>query len=105
MAYQLFVGDNFENLKKIADNSVDSVVTDAPYGLGKEPDAAKVLADWVTNGYHEMSGKGFMGKEWDAFVPQPLLWKEVFRVLKPGGHVLCFFGTRTYDWGSERGFG
>jgi site-specific DNA-methyltransferase (adenine-specific) len=40
-----------------------------------------------------------MGKEWDAFVPQPIFWKEVFRVLKHGGHVLSFFGTRTYDWG------
>jgi site-specific DNA-methyltransferase (adenine-specific) len=40
-----------------------------------------------------------MGKDWDAFVPQPLFWKEAFRVLKHGGHVLSFFGTRTYDWG------
>jgi site-specific DNA-methyltransferase (adenine-specific) len=40
-----------------------------------------------------------MGKEWDAFVPQPIFWKEVFRVLKHGGHVVSFFGTRTYDWG------
>jgi site-specific DNA-methyltransferase (adenine-specific) len=39
-----------------------------------------------------------MGKEWDAFVPQPIFWKECFRVLKPGGHVLSFAGTRTYDW-------
>ena len=36
---------------------------------------------------------------WDAFVPQPLFWKEVFRVLKPGGHIVAFYGTRTYDWG------
>jgi site-specific DNA-methyltransferase (adenine-specific) len=40
-----------------------------------------------------------MGKEWDAFVPQPLFWKEVFRVLKHGGHIVAFYGTRTYDWG------
>jgi len=40
-----------------------------------------------------------MGKEWDAFVPQPIFWKEVFRTLKHGGHVVSFFGTRTYDWG------
>ena len=38
-----------------------------------------------------------MGKEWDAFVPQPVLWKECLRVLKPGGHLLAFGGTRTYD--------
>lgn len=39
------------------------------------------------------------GNSWDAFVPQPILWKEVYRVLKPGGHLLSFFGTRTYDLG------
>ena len=38
-----------------------------------------------------------MGKDWDSFVPSPLLWKEVYRVLKPGGHILCFAGTRTQD--------
>jgi DNA modification methylase len=41
-----------------------------------------------------------MGKDWDSFVPQPETWREVFRVLKPGGHLLAFFGTRTYDWGT-----
>jgi DNA modification methylase len=54
---------------------------------------------WLETGYHEIEGKGFMGKEWDAFVPQPIFWKEVFRVLKHGGHVVAFYGTRTYDWG------
>jgi site-specific DNA-methyltransferase (adenine-specific) len=57
------------------------------------------MKDWIEKGYHEISGSGFMGKEWDAFVPQPIFWKEVFRVLKPGGHVLAFYGSRTYDWG------
>jgi site-specific DNA-methyltransferase (adenine-specific) len=75
------------------------VVTDPPYGLGKEPNAAELMKDWIEHGYHKVSGSGFMGKEWDAFVPQPVFWKEVFRVLKHGGHVLSFFGTRTYDWG------
>jgi site-specific DNA-methyltransferase (adenine-specific) len=93
-------GNNIHLLKDFADNTFDSVVTDAPYGLGKEPDAMKLLQDWIDHGYHEIKGKGFMGKEWDAFVPQPVFWKEVFRVLKPGGYVLCFFGTRTYDYGT-----
>jgi len=45
--------------------------------LGKEPNAADVLSDWVKKGYHEVkSKKGFMGKEWDAFVPQPNFWKK-----------------------------
>lgn len=92
-------GNNIEVLKKYPDNYFDAVVTDPPYGLGKEPDANLLLKDWLEHGYHEIKGKGFMGKEWDAFVPQPLLWKEVFRVLKHGGHVVAFYGTRTYDWG------
>ena len=92
-------GDNIELLKNYADNYFDAVVTDPPYGLGKEPNAQELMKDWVEKGYHEISGKGFMGKEWDAFIPQPIFWKEVFRVLKPGGHLLAFYGTRTYDWG------
>jgi site-specific DNA-methyltransferase (adenine-specific) len=56
------------------------------------------MAAWVSQGYFEVEGSGFMGKKWDAFVPQPIIWKEVFRVLKPGGHLLAFAGTRTQDW-------
>ncbi len=92
-------GDNIELLKNYPDNYFDAVVTDPPYGLGKEPNAAELMKDWIEHGYHEIQGKGFMGKEWDAFIPQPVFWKEVFRVLKHGGHVVAFYGTRTYDWG------
>ena len=95
---KVYLGNNIEVLKTFPDNSIDSVVTDPPYGLGKEPNAIEVLQSWITTGYHEVKGKGFMGKEWDAFVPQPLFWKEIYRVLKPGGYVLSFAGTRTYDW-------
>lgn len=91
--------DNYTWLQQQPDNSIDSIVTDSPYGLGKEPDPLLVLRDWLDHGYHELTGAGFMGKKWDAFVPQPLLWRECLRVLKPGGHLLSFFGTRTYDWG------
>ena len=94
----VYVGNNIDILKTFPDNSIDSVVTDPPYGLGKEPNAVEVLQSWITKGYHEIKGKGFMGKEWDAFVPQPNFWKEIYRVLKPGGYVLSFAGTRTYDW-------
>lgn len=100
MQLTILKGDNIDLLKQYPDNYFDSVVTDCPYGLGKEPNALKLLQDWIDHGYHEIKGKGFMGKNWDAFVPQPIFWKEVYRVLKPGGYVLAFFGTRTYDWGT-----
>jgi site-specific DNA-methyltransferase (adenine-specific) len=70
--YKIFNGDNMVGLKKLKDNSVDSIVTDPPYGLS------------------------FMNKKWDYDVPTVELWKEVYRVLKPGGHILSFGGTRTY---------
>lgn len=59
-------------MKTLEANSIDAVVTDPPYGLS------------------------FMGKKWDYDVPSVDVWREVFRVLKPGGHVLSFGGTRTY---------
>jgi DNA modification methylase len=96
--YELHHGDCLDVLKTLADCSVDAIVTDPPYGLGKAPDPVKVMTAWATQGYFEVQGKGFMGKKWDAFVPPPIVWKEVFRVLKPGGHLLAFAGTRTQDW-------
>jgi hypothetical protein len=95
---KLLLGDCLDRLKELDDNSVDSIVTDPPYGLGKEPDIVDVMTSWVKCGYHEVKGGGFMGKEWDSFVPQPILWKEVYRVLKPGGYMLVACGTRTQDW-------
>ena len=95
---QLLLGNNLDLIKDIQDNSIDAIVTDPPYGLGKEPDALPMLAAWLSNGHYDhSSNSGFMGKTWDAFVPQPLFWKECLRVLKPGGHILTFGGTRTYD--------
>jgi DNA modification methylase len=99
MDIKIINGNNIDILKTYPDNYFDAVVTDPPYGLGKEPNAEALMKDWIEHGYHEILGSGFMGKEWDAFVPQPVFWKEVYRVLKHGGHVLSFFGTRTYDWG------
>ena len=95
---KIYHGNNIDILRTFPDNSIDSIVTDPPYGLGKEPNALDVLQSWITTGYHEIKGKGFMGKEWDSFVPQPVFWKECLRVLKHGGHLLSFAGTRTYDW-------
>src|SRR5690625_3674992 len=79
------------------DNSIDSVVTDPPYGLSKEPDITEVLTKWLNGEPYDHGHGGFMGKEWDSFVPHPDIWKEVFRVLKPGGHALVFAGTPTQD--------
>src|SRR5690625_2990502 len=94
----LIHGESTEVLKGLEDNSIDSVVCDPPYGLSKEPDIAKVLSEWVSGDASFVpDGKGFMSKEWDGFVPPPSLWREVYRVLKPGGHALVFAGTRTQD--------
>jgi site-specific DNA-methyltransferase (adenine-specific) len=68
---RLMLGDCLERLRELPDNSVDSVVTDPPYGLS------------------------FMGKKWDYDVPSVDVWRECLRVLKPGGHLLAFAGTRT----------
>jgi DNA modification methylase len=64
-------GDCLEVMAMLPDNSVDSIVTDPPYGLS------------------------FMGKKWDYDVPSEAIWREALRVLKPGGHLLAFAGTRT----------
>jgi DNA modification methylase len=69
---RLELGDCLEVLKTIPDNSVDSIVTDPPYGLS------------------------FMNKKWDYDVPSTEIWMECLRVLKPGGHLLSFGGSRTY---------
>jgi DNA modification methylase len=90
-------GDALEVLRGVDDNSVDSVVTDPPYGLSKQPDISEVLTKWLAGEDYTHRGGGFMGKTWDSFVPGPALWSEVYRVLKPGGHALVFAGTRTQD--------
>ena len=94
---QIIHGDCLEQLKTLEDNSVDSVVTDPPYGLSREPDIREVLEKWLAGEDYTHRGSGFMGKTWDSFVPGPAIWREVYRVLKPGGHALVFAGTRTQD--------
>ena len=89
--------DCLEGMKKIPDNSIDSCVTDPPYGLSKEPDIREVLKKWLNNEPYDHKHAGFMGKTWDSFVPHPDIWREVYRVLKPGAHALVFAGTRTQD--------
>jgi DNA modification methylase len=72
MPVTLHEGDCLDVLKSLPDRTVDSVVTDPPYGIS------------------------FMGKKWDYDIPSVELWQEALRVLKPGGHLLSFCGTRTY---------
>jgi site-specific DNA-methyltransferase (adenine-specific) len=76
----LLTGDCIERMKGLPDASVDAIVTDPPYDL------------------MSTSAGGFMGKEWDAtgIAFRPDVWRECLRILKPGGHLLAFGGTRTY---------
>lgn len=69
--FELHHGNCLDILRTMPDCSVDSVVTDPPYGLS------------------------FMGKKWDYDVPSTEIWAECLRVLKPGGYLLAFAGTRT----------
>ena len=74
MNYKIYNGSNLDVLPTLPDNSVDSIVTDPPYELG------------------------FMGKSWDnsGIAYSVELWTECMRVLKPGGHLLAFGGSRTW---------
>lgn len=72
MNYTIHTGDCLDIMKTMQENSVDSIITDPPYGLG------------------------FMNKDWDHGVPGSAYWKEALRVAKPGAHLLAFGGTRTF---------
>lgn len=90
-------GDSLDVLRELEDGSVDSIVTDPPYGMSAPPDMVEVLTHWLAGESYEHKSNGFMGKAWDSFVPGPEYWRECFRVLKPGGHLAAFASTRTYD--------
>lgn len=96
----LYAGDCRDSIRLLADNSIDAVVTDPPYALvsiQKRFGAANAKPTKDGDVYSRASA-GFMGKQWDtgevAFATE--FWAEVLRVLKPGGHVAAFSGTRTY---------
>ncbi len=94
---QLHHGDCLDVLRSLPDNSVDSVCTDPPYGLSKEPDMREVMEHWLKGDDYTHRSNGFMGSSWDSFVPGPSVWRECLRVLKPGGHLIAFAGSRTFD--------
>ena len=100
LPFNLYQGDCIEVMRTMEGDSVDAIVCDPPYGLSAEPDMAEVLRHWLAGDDYQHKGGGFMGKTWDSFVPGPAIWREALRVLKPGGHLLAFFGSRTYDMGT-----
>lgn len=94
-------GDCLTVLRTLPDNSVHAVITDPPYGLADHKPQAVIdaLTMWATpEGRDKVpGGRGFMGRAWDAFVPPPAVWDECLRVLRPGGHLAVFAGSRTVD--------
>lgn len=92
---QILLGNCLDVLRTLESNSVDAVITDPPYGLGnKEPTLDEIVA--YLCGLSELdTGGDFKGADW--FIPSVSVWRECHRVLKPGGHLLSFGGTRTHD--------
>ena len=107
---KIYQGDCLEVMKELEANSIDAIVTDPPYGLTsqsvystkKEINDIKGIGQLRKNIENNTAYgsivKGFMGKEWDGsgIEYNVDLWKEAYRILKPGGHLLSFGGTRTY---------
>lgn len=98
----LCCGDSIHFLRDQPDNRYDSVVTDPPYALvsivKRFANSPRSEATENTENPYGRTGRGFMGKRWDNGDTAHAVefWAEVLRVLKPGGHVAAFAGTRTY---------
>ncbi|WP_414488788.1 DNA-methyltransferase [Stenotrophomonas maltophilia] len=98
----IHIGDCLEVMRRMADNSVDAIVTDPPYGLttNKKGGTGTASVNLETPHGRARIGTGngpggFMGMKWDSDVPSVEIWAECLRVLKPGGYLLAFAGTRT----------
>lgn len=95
-------GDSREVLKSFADASIDAVVCDPPYALvsisKRFAKSGRTESTQSSNPAFARHSAGFMGQRWDTgdTAHDPAFWREVYRVLKPGAHVVAFAGTRTY---------
>lgn len=102
MSFEIIHADCREIMANMGDATVDSVVTDPPYHLTSVvkrfggPNAAP--QQYGTDGAFARAARGFMGQTWDGgdIAFDPTLWAEVLRILKPGGYLLSFGGSRTY---------
>lgn len=101
--YKLYQGNMLDMSKVIEPNTIDSIVTDPPYGLtsitkrfGKEGSAPATTKN--NDGSFARLSRGFMGKEWDGSGIEYNIdtWKNCYEVLKPGGYLLAFGGSRTF---------
>jgi DNA modification methylase len=99
-AAQLYKGECLQVLRTLPADSVSACITDPQYGLSdvSSADTIQALTAWASGDRERVpDGRGFMGNEWDRFVPPPAVWDECFRVLKPGGYMAVFAGSRTAD--------
>lgn len=94
---RLYAGDSLFALRQLPTDSVDGGVIDPPYGLSDHgvEEVRACIAAWIKGEEYRPKKVGFMGNTWDSWVPSPLLWAEVYRVLKPGAHAAIFAATRT----------
>lgn len=98
-AYAVVCGDCRTVLKGVPDGVAHVTYTDPPYGLSEQTkdDIVACLTAWLAGEPYVHSRRGFMNNEWDSLSPGPDVWREVERVLKPGGWLASFSSTRTVD--------
>ena len=87
----LCVQDARDVLALLPSDAVDAVVTDPPYG-----ETSRLTARHSRFRSRRAKGRGFAGKSWDETPPDPIIWRELFRVLKPGAYLVAFGGRSGY---------
>ena len=97
MTIRILEGDCRLVMRTLDDASVDAIVTDPPYGLTNNGGGPSAANDTPQSRARAGAARGgFMGMAWDSDVPPVEVWAECLRVLKPGGYLLAFAGTRTH---------